>query len=198
MAVTTTETCEICGAEAQLVTERDTYSVGQRQVKIDRELVRCPECEEEYVTPEQMDANQRRASEVIREREGLLQPDEIRYIRTEVLDLTQREFETLLKAGPKTVTRWENGTVFQNGATDRLIRLYGRYPEIAAEVGREEGVDVRVPDGSPALPADERGKKIFEVKDFTFEGATPGARRSGPSEERMSWSVQGVPREDDE
>jgi len=78
-----------------------------------------------------MDATLRRASDAIRAEEGLLLPSQIRSIR-EGLGLTQHAFEQLLGVGPKTVVRWEKGSVFQNKATDALLRIVGRFPEVTA------------------------------------------------------------------
>jgi DNA-binding transcriptional regulator YiaG len=37
-------------------------------------------------------------------------------------------FERVLRVGPKTVVRWERGTVFQNRATDTLLRMIRDVP----------------------------------------------------------------------
>ena len=53
----------------------------------------------------------------------------------EGLGLTQQSFEQLLGVGPKTVVRWERGTVFQNRATDSLLRVIRAFPEAARFLG---------------------------------------------------------------
>lgn len=181
--------CKICGGEARVVTERDLYPVGEREAEIERQMVRCSDCGEEYVTPEQMEENQQAASRRIRKQEGLLQPEQIRYIRTEVLGLTQEELELILGAGPKTVTRWENGTVFQNGTTDRLLRVFWRHPEIAVEIGRELGIEfdrTTVPSPVEAL---DIGRKQIERLTYRFAEGIQSTRETGERED-ANWKVQ--------
>ncbi len=58
----------------------------------------------------------------------------------EHLGLSQHAFEQLLGVGPKTVVRWEKGTVFQNKATDSLLRVVERFPEVVRFLGDLHGV----------------------------------------------------------
>jgi HTH-type transcriptional regulator/antitoxin MqsA len=88
-----------------------------------------------------MDATLRRASEAIRREEGLLMPDEIRGIRHH-LGLTQEAFEKLLGVGPKTVVRWEKGTVFQNRSTDSLLRVVRAEPGAVLFLARLRAVNL--------------------------------------------------------
>jgi DNA-binding transcriptional regulator YiaG len=85
---------------------------------------------------------QRRAAEIARQEEGLLAPAEIRALR-ESYRLSQEAFERLIKAGPKTVTRWERGAVCQNGTADTLMRLLRDEPAIAARLAAERGVEIQ-------------------------------------------------------
>lgn len=90
-------TCYVCDTPLEFVSEDREIQMGGRSVVVLHELLRCPECGEEFLTPDQMDAVQRRASSAIREREGLLTPEEIRQIR-ESLGLTQAE---VISEGPE-------------------------------------------------------------------------------------------------
>jgi len=64
---------------------------------------------------------------VLRAHEGLLSPQEIRAIR-ERLGYTQAQLEQVLAVGPKTVVRWEKGTVRQSRLADRFLRTLAAYP----------------------------------------------------------------------
>ena len=44
------------------------------------------------------------------------------------------KFEKLIGAGPKTVVRWERGSVFQNRTADTLMRVVRDFPEVAAHL----------------------------------------------------------------
>jgi putative zinc finger/helix-turn-helix YgiT family protein len=89
---------------------------------------RCDSCEESFYTPDQALAAQRAAAAELRRQEDLLTPEEIRATR-ERFGLTQSQMERLLGVGPKTVVRWERGTVFQNRSTDQLLRVIGAVPD---------------------------------------------------------------------
>ena len=67
-----------------------------------------------------------------REERGLLTPEEIRRLRTD-LGLRQQDLEGILGVGPKTVTRWEKGTVFQSAVADKFMRQIWTHPEILAD-----------------------------------------------------------------
>jgi HTH-type transcriptional regulator/antitoxin MqsA len=92
----------------------------------------------------EMRVMQRRAAEIARREDGLLAPAEIRALR-ESYGLSQEGFERLIKAGPKTVTRWERGTVCQNGTADTLMRMLRDEPAIAARLAAERGVAIHEP-----------------------------------------------------
>lgn len=124
-----TEYCPICDVPGKRVRERREVKLGRRAAEVEHDLYRCPECDEAWYTPDQMDRAQQLAAAEIREAEGLLAPDAIRGIR-DALDLSQADFERLLGFGPKTVGRWERGTVIPNASSDLLIRLVGSFPEV--------------------------------------------------------------------
>lgn len=131
--------CIECDGTLRLVREDRELQMGNRSAVVEHELYRCAACAEEYLTPDQMDEVQRRASARIREEEGLLLPEEIRALR-ERLALTQREFEKLLGVGQKTVARWERGTVFQNPSTDALLRVLQSIPDAVEFLAQRHGV----------------------------------------------------------
>jgi HTH-type transcriptional regulator/antitoxin MqsA len=136
------DTCPICGGRLERLAERREVRVGNRSARVMDEFSRCTLCAEELYSPGQMDATLRLASDVIRKEEGLLLPDEIRSLREE-FGLSQRAFEQLLGVGPKTVVRWEKGSVFQNRATDSLLRVVARFPEVVRFLGELHGVELQ-------------------------------------------------------
>jgi HTH-type transcriptional regulator / antitoxin MqsA len=131
--------CYACDGDLKIRRELRLLAIGARSALVEHEFYRCTECGEEYFLPEQMAEAQMRASSRIREEEELLQPDAIRAIRVS-LGLTQDQFEKLLGVGPKTVVRWERGTIFQSKAADNLMRLVGELPEAARSLGRRNRV----------------------------------------------------------
>lgn len=132
------ESCYVCGGNAVLVEEPREVTIGNRSVMIEDRFYRCEHCGETFYTGDMGDEALKRASTAVRMEEGLLMPDEIREIRQRY-GLSQADLERLIGAGPKTVVRWERGTVFQNGTADTLLRVLRDHPEVVAELTRERG-----------------------------------------------------------
>jgi HTH-type transcriptional regulator/antitoxin MqsA len=133
--------CFLCDGTLSQVTEKAEISLGQRSAVVDVTRSRCNDCGEIFYTPDQMDAAQRAVAEELRHQEGLLGPMEIREIR-EKYRLTQAQFEQLLGIGPKTVVRWERGTVCQNRTADELLRIIRDIPEAFEYLARKNSVSV--------------------------------------------------------
>lgn len=131
--------CPVCDAQATQGMDRFEVPVGARRVTVSAERMRCHQCGEAFLTPDQMDAAQVAASNQIRREEGLLLPEEIRAIRY-TFGLSQTALEQLLSAGAKTVVRWERGTVFQNKTTDELLRLVRDVPGVFEHLALRRGL----------------------------------------------------------
>lgn len=114
--------CISCSAPAVAIRERRSVEYGKRTVEVDNEFLRCTSCAEEFYLPGQMEATDRRAAERVRDAGEPPLPFEIRRLRNS-LGYSQAEFEKLIGAGPKTVVRWENGTVTPNETAGSLLRL---------------------------------------------------------------------------
>jgi HTH-type transcriptional regulator/antitoxin MqsA len=130
--------CPECGGALERAHVVSEVQVGHRSIPVDVEISRCPDCGEILLAAGQMREMQRRAAEVARREDGLLAPAEIRALR-ERYQLSQEAFERLIKAGPKVVTRWERGTVCQNGTADTLMRLLRDEPNLVARLAAERG-----------------------------------------------------------
>lgn len=136
--------CPECGGAVSRGQHSIDMHIGRRTVSITGSFERCNgDCQEVYFAPGEMDATMKRASEAIRVEEGLLLPDEIKAFRKRV-GLTQPQMEDLIGAGPKTVVRWEKGTVIQNGATDTLLRLLRDVPEALRHQLASKGIVTNV------------------------------------------------------
>lgn len=133
------ESCPICDGPMEQVTEEREFRIGSRSAEVLDEFLRCGDCGEELYTPAQLASTQTRAAEAIRLQEGLLLPAEIKALRQH-LGLTQRQLEVLIRAGEKTVVRWERGTVFQNAMTDELLRIIRRFPQVAQYLADRRGL----------------------------------------------------------
>jgi len=105
-------------------------------------LTACGACGERFYTHEQALGSSRVRAGALRRHEGLLAPDEIRAIRQRY-GLTQDALERLLRVGPKTVVRWERGTVCQSAAVDTLLGILRDEPAAVARLAARAGVTVR-------------------------------------------------------
>src|SRR4051812_40593309 len=125
--------CYLCGNQAQLVREPREVPMGARRVRIEDEFYRCAECGETFYLGGMMDETSRRAATALRQQDGLLEPDEIRALRS-AYGLSQADLERLIGAGEKTVVRWEKGTVAQNATADTLLRVLRDHPGVVAKL----------------------------------------------------------------
>jgi len=73
----------------------------------------------------------------IRERFGLLPPEEIRR-RREALGIGRPDLAARLDVDEETLLRWESGALIQSTASDRLLRLCFDVPEARAYLGITE------------------------------------------------------------
>ena len=121
--------CSICGAgEPRVVrARREVTAEDGTTLEFDDEFTRCEKCGVEYYTRDQSLAASRARAGALRAHEGLLSPQEIRAIR-EQLGYTQAQLEQALGVGPKTIVRWEKGTVRQSRLADRFLRTLAAYP----------------------------------------------------------------------
>jgi putative zinc finger/helix-turn-helix YgiT family protein len=97
------------------------------------EALHCDSCGEVFFAPGQSDALQRAASDLARRAMGLVTGAEIAGFRTSQ-GLTQAEFEAALGVPPKTVARWEIGSVLQSRAADRFLRVLIAHPALVKEL----------------------------------------------------------------
>ncbi|HEX8674618.1 MAG TPA: type II TA system antitoxin MqsA family protein, partial [Longimicrobium sp.] len=135
------ERCYACDSEALPVRESREVLIGEREVSVESEFMRCSGCGEAFFLPEQADALQRLAADQVRREDGLLATGEVKAFR-ERLRLSQAEFEQLLGTGPKTVVRWERGTVTQSSTADTLMRVLMKHPDALHDLALERGVRI--------------------------------------------------------
>ena len=88
----------------------------------------CCRCGELFLDLSAVEVIQKEAVRHSKQARGLLTPEEIRDLRRS-LGMSQAAFEQLLGTGPKTVVRWEGGTVFQTATADRLMRVIRDLPQ---------------------------------------------------------------------
>jgi len=151
--------CPVCRSEeTSLVSApRQVAASDATPLEFQDQFTRCRRCGEEFYTREQSLASSRAAATVLRQHERLLPPERIRSIR-ESYRLSQADFERALRLGPKTVVRWESGTVRQGATANSLLLAIEGNPatfwKVAAangftvpefvSIGSQAGVAIRV------------------------------------------------------
>jgi putative zinc finger/helix-turn-helix YgiT family protein len=99
----------------------------------DADVAQCDVCGDIFFAPGQSDALQRKGADAARPELGLLTGKEIADFRKS-LSLTQAELERAMGVPPKTVARWEIGSVLQSCAADRFLRVLISHPSLVAEL----------------------------------------------------------------
>jgi HTH-type transcriptional regulator/antitoxin MqsA len=140
----TTTTCSSCGGDLVESQERTQIRIGSKTTVVDVTGSTCSSCGETFYTPQQLDAAQIAASNQLRKEDGLLGPADIRRIRARY-GLTQAQLEQLLGVGPKTVVRWERGTVCQSRTADELLRIITDMPFVYEHLARKNGITTQSP-----------------------------------------------------
>jgi len=126
--------CGECGGPVEQSVEAISVDLRGETISVEGvEHGRCTQCGEAYLDLDATEHLQQDAVRQLRESRGLLTPPQIRSLR-DSLELSQAGLEKLLGTGPKTVVRWEKGTVFQSVTADKLMRLLIAKPELATLV----------------------------------------------------------------
>lgn len=139
-------TCHVCGQKSLRRVRRsyeyDFSHDGRPPVHItipDLEVIACtnPDCRPEHPhdTILETEETARRIDEETCRQLGLLSPAEIRAGR-EKLGLTQQELAELLGLGGNSLSRWENGRVYQARSMDTLLRIVFNVPEAVEHLRR--------------------------------------------------------------
>jgi putative zinc finger/helix-turn-helix YgiT family protein len=135
----------------------------------------CKNCKQEFYSREQSMASSRAAADVKRKHEGLLGPSEIRAIRDKYR-VTQVELEQILGTGPKTVVRWERGTVSQGKAVETLLTVLADHPDVFWGLAERRGV-VRGPAWSPVREVSTTSADADREADPVISGRATGEWR---------------------
>jgi HTH-type transcriptional regulator/antitoxin MqsA len=136
-AVVYPKKCAECGGEVGVSMASIPFEIRGETIEVGGIMHGlCSGCGEVYLTLDATEALQKEAIRLAKQAKGLLSPDEIRSLRRS-LGLSQVAFEGLLGVGPKTVVRWEKGTVFQTATADRLMRLVGVMPALSGLLASE-------------------------------------------------------------
>ncbi len=137
--MTTIAYCDDCKQvrEYDVVARTETYQVKGDPVTVEASVAACRTCGLELGVEELDEATLQQAYSVYRSRHGLLQPEEIRGIRS-MYGLGQKAFSRLLGWGEVTLARYEGGSI-QSTAHDQMLRLVQNPANVAQILARGDG-----------------------------------------------------------
>lgn len=127
--------CIGCGGNTHIETRNEAYNVKGCPIEIEATVRVCDACQKTLWDKELDEQNLRNVYALYREQKGLLQSSEIKGIR-EKYALTQVDFARVLGLGDKTITRYENGTI-QDEGINNLIRTAIEAPEFFLALCKE-------------------------------------------------------------
>lgn len=149
---TSADLCPMCRTGRVEVVQRTAeHFDGAVRVSFADELSKCGSCAEEFYTYEQSQAHSRALATALRKAHGLPSPERIREVRVG-LAMTQAQFEQAMGVGPKTVGRWERGTVVPGSAARGMLWFAQHHPGAFLEYARERGAVARhAAQGAPVI-----------------------------------------------
>lgn len=115
--------CPNCKKETTLkyIKTKEAINVRGEPIEVDVEYYKCLTCKEEFEDPRSEHDPLDKAYREYRRRHGMLQPEEIRYLRKQY-GLSQAEMSKILGWGGATLSRYENGAL-QDETHEKALRL---------------------------------------------------------------------------
>lgn len=123
------ELCPLCQQGHFLLATQDVeLSYKGRSICLTHlELYQCSFCENNFYSKESERKMDKAFADLRRTQDGLLTSTELKELRAKI-NLSQEQLSLLLGMAPKTLARYESGTVIQSKATDILLRLLNDNP----------------------------------------------------------------------
>ena len=116
---------------------KETYTYKGQSIDIEQAGEWCDRCNEGILTSADIKTTEKILHDFRANIDGFLVSDEVRRIRKK-LGLTQRQAAELCGGGPNAFGRYERGEALQMRATDSLLRLLDKHPELLDELMQAE------------------------------------------------------------
>jgi HTH-type transcriptional regulator / antitoxin MqsA len=123
--------CPKTGAPMQRGVRPMTLAYKGASITFDMPGWYCGECEESLHTGKDMKVSDRRLNRLKAHSEGLLAPEEIRYIRKK-LRISQEAAGLLIGGGPRAFQKYESGDLLPSRAVSSALILLDHAPETLA------------------------------------------------------------------
>jgi putative zinc finger/helix-turn-helix YgiT family protein len=122
------QACPVCGTPMKETRGKLSFPVNGEEIRVPGvPHLLCPKGHDPILRVDDARRLRERASDLYRDKYGLLTADEIRSLR-ERFGVTQAELARLLRLGQNTLSRWEAGRNVQTAAMDVLLRVLRDVP----------------------------------------------------------------------
>jgi HTH-type transcriptional regulator/antitoxin MqsA len=116
---------------------KETYTYKGQSIDIEQAGAWCDRCNDGILSSADIKTTERILHDFRANIDGFLVSDEVRRIRKK-LGLTQHQAAELCGGGPNAFGRYERGEALQMRATDSLLRLLGKHPELLDDLIQAE------------------------------------------------------------
>lgn len=105
------------------------FTYKGKSIQLDQPGLWCNSCEEGILNGEDIAKTEKAFDEFKAKIDGLLNPDEIRHIRKDILKISQEEAGKLFGGGKSGFSRYERGEIKPLPAISTLLKMFERHPE---------------------------------------------------------------------
>ena len=128
------ENCPVCGrGKLKRKTRRQTFHYRRKTFRYEQPGLWCDSCGEGILENADMGATERLLYDLRASVDGYLTTADVRRIRKK-LDLTQKQAGEIFGGGHNAFSRYESGATRPPKATDTLLRLLDKHPELLNEI----------------------------------------------------------------
>jgi len=126
--------CPVCKKGTLLRKKiKETYTYKGQSIDVEQPAEWCDNCGEGILSGADIKATEKILHDFRANIDGFLMSDEVRRIRKK-LGLTQHQAAAICGGGPNAFSRYERGETLQMRATDNLLRLLDKHPELLGEL----------------------------------------------------------------
>jgi HTH-type transcriptional regulator/antitoxin MqsA len=109
--------------------KKQIYTYKGKSIELEQPGLWCDICDEGILSGGDIGKTEKAFEDFKSKVDGILLPEEIRYIRKNILKLTQEEAGRLFGGGKNGFSRYERGEIKPMPAISTLLKMFERHPE---------------------------------------------------------------------